>query len=287
VKEKMKQPVKRIAIVPYKLGSASTRVLAEALRKIFHIPVIRVRTTSVKYQPRWTDYVINWGCSKEWPWINLTPKVANQIAVDKLEFFQKIRAWNEQFKDYPESQVNIPEWTTDKEEAVKWYFGNVPFVARKILNGHSGQGIVLYGQQPEEYEKFTGDVVKAPLYVQYKKKKHEYRVHIFKQKDGTYKVIDVTQKKRKAGFEGRDNQIRNHQNGWIYARENIVEPAGLRSLACLTAAALGISFGAVDIIWNEKENKCYVLEFNSAPGLTGTTLTNYVNAFVEDIKNAG
>ena len=47
--------------------------------------------------------------------------------------------------------------------------------------------------------------------------------------------------------------------------------------------AIDLQFGAVDIIWNEKENKCYVLEINTAPGLVGTTLTKYTEAFTKEI----
>jgi glutathione synthase/RimK-type ligase-like ATP-grasp enzyme len=46
-------------------------------------------------------------------------------------------------------------------------------------------------------------------------------------------------------------------------------------------SALGLDFGAVDIIWNEREDKCYVLEVNTAPGLQGSTLENYANAIME------
>jgi D-alanine-D-alanine ligase-like ATP-grasp enzyme len=42
---------------------------------------------------------------------------------------------------------------------------------------------------------------------------------------------------------------------------------------------LGLYFGAADVIWNDKEQRAYVLEVNTAPGLEGTTLENYANAF--------
>ena len=52
-----------------------------------------------------------------------------------------------------------------------------------------------------------------------------------------------------------------------------------------SAFVSNLDFGAVDLIWNEHENKCYVLEVNSAPGIEGTTLQQYVTAFAKDIKN--
>lgn len=227
-----------------------------------------VGKASKTYQPRWTDYVINWGCSKEWGWINKTKKHGNIMSVNKLEFFQQVSFWNDKASE--DQQVSIPEWTTSFIEAETW---GTTYLARFTLNGHSGQGIKII--EPND----GNTHLLAPLYVQYKKKRHEYRVHIF-----NGEVIDVTQKKKRKGFENVNTKIRNHQNGWVYCRENIEEPHDLRTQAVNAMSAVGLNFGAVDIIWNEKENKCYVLEINSAPGLVGTTLEKYVDAFVKDIK---
>ena len=37
-------------------------------------------------------------------------------------------------------------------------------------------------------------------------------------------------------------------------------------------------FGAFDVIYNQKKNQAFVLECNTAPGIEGTTLDNYVEA---------
>ena len=261
---------KRVAIIPYLMGSRAAKALKNALQQKLDIPVRLFRKNSPHYQPRWTDYVINWGCSTEWPWINNTSKNGNQICVNKLSFFEQVTAFNQ---INTTKTVNIPEWTTDPEIAIAW---NKDFFTRKILNGHSGAGIGVYfaGENP----------CPAPLYVQYKKKRHEYRVHFFK--DGhNYVIIDISQKKKRVGFENVDTKVRNHKNGWVYARENIYEPQDLKQQALNAALASRLDFGAVDLIWNEKENKCYVLEVNSAPGIEGTTLQKYVDSFVKDIKN--
>jgi len=264
---------KRVIIVPYKFYSESAKGLQKKLQGNLTIPVLRVSTASTKYQPRWTDYIINWGCSKEWPWINLTTKNSNQIVVDKLNFFQHMEAHNKVFEH---CHVNIPEWTTDPNLVRDWLADGDTVCARTILTGHSGTGIIILSPDHPTV------VPIAPLYVKYKKKRHEYRVHFFK--DGhTYTIIDVTQKKKRKGFENVDTKIRNHKNGWVYAREDITEPKDLRSQALNAAFASGLDFGAVDLIWNEKEDKCYVLEINSAPGLVGTTLDKYVFAFTKDI----
>ena len=261
----------RIVIVPYTMGSASAKALKQELKQLTGLPTLLVRKTSTKYQPRWTDYVINWGCSKEWPWINLNNKVGHTTCVNKLKFFQAIDEHNKQ--EYTNS-INIPEWTTDTQVASNW---DTMYLARTKLDGHSGDGIIICEPNDEV-------LPSAPLYVKYKKKRHEYRVHFFKSKtSGEVKVIDVTQKKKRKGAENLDTKIRNHQNGWIYAREDITEPDDLRAQALLTASVVDLDFGAVDLIWNEHENKCYVLEVNTAPGLIGTTLNMYTQAIVQDI----
>lgn len=266
--------IKRIIIVPYKYGSVSARKLQGALKAKTNIPVLRVPTTSTKYQPRWTDYVINWGCSVEWPWINMTEKQGNANAVNKLHFFEKIKAHNQVFANLA---VNVPEWTTDMPIANQWIADKKAVFGRKILNGHSGAGIVEFVDEPITAAKA------CPLYVQYKKKRHEYRVHLMQTQVGKWEIIDVTQKKKRKGYVGPDTKIRNHKNGWVYCREAIAEPADLRTQATNAAFASDLPFCAVDLIWNEKENKCYVLEVNTAPGIDGTTLNNYANAFIKEV----
>ena len=41
---------------------------------------------------------------------------------------------------------------------------------------------------------------------------------------------------------------------------------------------IGLDFGAVDIIYNNRDDVCYLLEVNTAPGLQGTTLEKYKDA---------
>lgn len=266
---------KRFVIIGYNKFSASVKLLTNALKTKQNKPVLRVSKNSTKYQPRYSDYIINWGCSKNWDFITLDNKDGHQYAINKLDFFKKIFKWNSDNQLYPNTFVNIPEWTENENIASQW---KSMVVCRKLLSGHSGAGIVLHE---------NGDntkLPKAPLYVAYKKKKHEYRVHFFKKADGSYTVIDVAQKKKRKDVE-QNHQIRNHANGWIYAREDLQIPQDLHEQAIRAATAVGLKFGAVDLIWNEKENKSYVLEINTAPGITGTTLDCYTNAFIKDANN--
>jgi len=180
------------------------------------------------------------------------------------------------FRAMKEAGVSIPEFTTDPEVARTWIFEEkATVVSRYKLQGHSGDGIAVHS----DYDVFLRQQ-RAPLYVKYIKKQDEYRVHVF---DG--KVIDVQQKrkKREVNNDEVDYQVRNHANGWVYCRDNLNYPPSILSDATSAVAALGLDFGGVDIIWNEHQQKSYVLECNTAVGLSGTTLNKYVNAIKEYI----
>ena len=196
---------KRIIITPYKMFSNGAKQLQEKLKTLSDRRVLRIRKTSTKFKPRQSDVNIFWGkCDDAW-WSNPEQETAKNIARNKLKTF----------KAFKEHGISHPEWTTDWETAFSWWENNELIVGRTILTGHSGEGIILFKLEDEQFD----DGLSCKLYVKYIKKEHEYRVHVF-----NGKVIDIQQKKRKVGFENRNNQIRNHKNGWVYCRENITKP---------------------------------------------------------------
>ena len=48
--------------------------------------------------------------------------------------------------------------------------------------------------------------------------------------------------------------------------------------------ALGLDFGAVDILYMASNDTAKVLEVNTAPGIEGDTLVDYYNAFMKEIS---
>lgn len=267
-KQSLTKRAKRIILIGYKIGSRSLKNLQAQLKEDQDARrVLRVRRTSTRYKRRLSDHIVAWGPTNPCPHVDQAQEAAKKIASNKLLSFQK----------FAEHGVSIPEWTTDINLAQDWHNNGKIVVCRTLLCSHSGKGIVLTTLGPD------GQLpVPAKLYVQYKKKKHEFRVHVF-----NGKVIDIAQKKRKVGHENRNNQIRNHANGWVFAREGITPPAGISTLALSACNALGLRAGAVDIIWNEKENKCYVLEINTAPGIEGTTCKSYTTEIIESLTSNG
>lgn len=253
----------RIRIYPYKMGSRSATALKEELARRGH-NVLKVRPDGA-YNPRATDVVLNWGSSTLPRWntqglLNACAPVG--AASNKLRAFDFMREGG---------NVSIPEFTTDKEVADGWVQEG-PVVGREVLTGHSGRGVVMF---------LRGEDIRPniPMYVKYIKKAAEYRVHVFKGQ-----VIDVQQKRKRNDVprEEVNFQVRNHENGWVFCRENVEAPASVTDNAISAVDALGLDFGAVDVIWNEHHQRAYVLEVNTAPGLEGTTLTNYADA-IENI----
>ena len=72
--------------------------------------------------------------------------------------------------------------------------------------------------------------------------------------------------------------MRTHDNGFVFVRQDVELPAAARDMAVQALAATSLSFGAVDLIFNEHHNQYYVLEINTAPGLEGQTITSYADA---------
>lgn len=245
-----------IKIYPYKQGSRSARALADALGG----RVLRLRGSTYRYRER--DTIINWGNSNpnaEWPHPVLNNFAQVGASSNKLVAFNVMR----------EADIQIPQFWTNQEDIPNEAF---PIVCRTILNGHSGAGIVIARNRDE--------LVRAPLYVKYVKKMHEFRIHVGR--GGA--IISQQRKAIPNGTIPVDTQVRNHANGYIYVREGFETPVQVIEQAQAAIEALGLDFGAVDVIWNQHYRQAYVLEVNTAPGLEGTTVTDYANYFRELIN---
>ena len=242
-------------IYSYAEHSASAKALAHALN------IKRIKHKGSKFTGKRQPIIINWGSTnlpvsvQNCPILN-TPDCVERVA-NKLTFFQLMNDW----------PYLIPEWTADKTVAENWITENKWLVVcRTKLKGHSGAGIVLAATVEE--------LVDAPLYVRYIPKKEEYRIHVFDNQ-----MIDVQKKAKKRDAENVNYKIRNVANGFIYMRENVVPPDCVRDVALECMLHTGLVFGAVDVVYNEKNNRAFVLEVNTAPGLEGQTVQSYAEAF--------
>jgi glutathione synthase/RimK-type ligase-like ATP-grasp enzyme len=241
-------------IYPYRKGSKSVKALRENGFK-------SIKLENSRFKGRSNKVVINYGSS------SLPPEVLKCRVINSPEAVSKAANKLSSFKAMAEYGVSVPRFTEDAREALGW---DSVIVVRHKLTGHSGEGIELFAINGGR------DIPPAPLYVEYIKKKEEYRVHVF-----MGEVIDIQRKarKREVPDEEVNWQVRNLDGGFIYAREGVELPEEAHLQAIAAVEALGLDFGAVDIIWNERSDTYYVLEVNTAPGLTGTTLEKYVEAF--------
>jgi glutathione synthase/RimK-type ligase-like ATP-grasp enzyme len=177
------------------------------------------------------------------------------LASNKLNTFTELECKG--FED-------IPQYTISKDIAKHLIDMGDTIYCRSTVTGHSGRGIVIANT--------TNELINAPLYTVKTKHKHEYRVHVFRGQ-----VLDIQMKRKRNGAVGGTG-IRNHANGWVYARAEIAPPEELLLSSINAVRLLGLDFGAVDIGHRVIDNKFFVFEVNTAPGLEGTTLDKYSKA---------
>jgi hypothetical protein len=267
----------RFRVLPYSPYSNSARLLAEALGGK------RIKLESSRYQYREGDVVINWGNSSLAEIGTLNNDTNNlTICSNKLLFFQ-----------HNEGQDWLPEFWTNPEEIPDNAF---PIVCRTTLTGHSGHGIVISDTRD--------DLVPCQLYVKYVPKKEEYRIHVGRNPEFNHwgrtcpincsggcstcapdehdipetVIIAIQQKKRRLDYDEPNWKVRNHANGFVYAREGVDPPAGVLGVAMDCLLRSGLDFGAVDVGYHPEYGP-RVYEINTAPGLEGQTLDDYVNYF--------
>lgn len=255
-------------MIPYNDHTKGGRALAKALNLQF------LKRGMVNFGADLRPYckmdslkVINWG-SYSVPLMKdgqtvLNPPEKIKVCSDKLTFFKAV-----------EGRVRIPVFTTDCDTAVGWERDGITTFGR-TRRGSGGEGIYLFNEDLDKW-------YSSEFWVQYKKKKDEFRVHVMKGE------VILVQRKALRTTDHLGNpidrsevnfMIRNHDNGFIFQRNDVQPPEDVITQAKLSIDTLGLDFGAVDVIYNGTEKKAYVLEVNTAPGLEGTTVEDYTNAF--------
>lgn len=234
--------------------SDSAFILARALRckviKRHHQPVRGIN--------------VNWGssdgvCSHDLTWINMPSSVKK--AVDKAKTYRVFK----------ERSVRTPDVLT-KEEAIEWAKSH-RVIARTLLRASSGRGMVVIPS--------GGNIPEAAMYVKYQPKRTEYRIHVI-----AGEVVHVQQKRKRRGVEV-DTEIRSHDRGWVFAKPVGPVPDDVLTQSILAVDSLDLDFGGVDTIWSDKQQLAYVLEVNTAPGLSPTTAEIYatcIHKLILDIE---
>lgn len=255
-----------IIINAYKNGSRSAGRLKKALAIDYGAKTF-IRQGPPK-NPR--SLIVNWGNSD---WSYDPPRIDRVVnepgllktMTNKLRFFQKVG-----------HDKSVPQWTTDPAEARAW---GCKLLARQILEGSGGAGIVIWDP---EMENAGITFPKAPLYVKYENKTHEYRVHVARGLfGGNFYPLLIQRKifqKTAETPQPKSWEIRNHTNGFVYVQNSgVPTPENVPALAVdfMTKNFPGLHFAALDVIFNEKKNRPLILEGNTAPGLEGQTVDVY------------
>jgi len=237
-----------------KKGSKGAKALALALGT-----VARHRDHPMHQQAHW-KYVINWGCSSlpyhDRQVINYPVAVAR--ACDKIETLNALA----------HREVLCVPWTTKPEVAKVWHESGETVFARHVIRGTQGVGITIVC--PADL------LIFAPLYTMFIPNCDEYRVHV-----AFGKAINFQQKKKRKGVKA-DPYVKSHTKGWIFARQDVILPKGVEKESIKAVDALGLDFGAVDIMQNRDNKIAYVLEVNTAPGLDSE---HSVSVYAEAFKN--
>lgn len=245
----------RTFIAPYKMGSESARDLARALRVL--------RISGNKRLKR--SVVINWGKQ------DLTVRGLCQRIINRPEAVRLAANKIETFRNLNRHGISTVDWTQDRNVALGWLDQGDLVYCRGSVTGSQGQGITVIGMD-DLY------IPNVALYTRGFNKTHEYRVHV-----AFGQVIDFSKKRKRN--EGEHNPyIKNYNNGWVFCRDEVSLPEVVKQISIAAIAALGLDFGALDVLYKERDDEAKVLEINTAPGVEGTSLTRYTEAFTKYIN---
>ena len=253
-------------------ASNGARLLVGALRGE-GLNALRTKVQGSRYRGIPNHLIVNWG-RNEYPsgW-NRAATVLNRptaclLATDKILTFKRLKEAG--------MSHNIPRFTEDIEDAKEFFrTGAEKVYVRRLSRGSQGRGILVAQRE--------ADLEPAPLYTEGIEVDREVRVHVW-----SGQVLDYAQKKRlssdsrqERGIVGEPSEeIRNLSHGWIFARTGVEIPESCKVCAVDAVSALGLDFGAVDIVITP-QGVPKVLEINTAPGLEGTTLERYKDAILQ------
>lgn len=251
--------------------------------------------------------LINWGMRNEeinrlWrlaqPHLRLNNPSSVARASNKLTALQTMRQGNVSV---------VPYWTGESiADAYNFANNGGRVYARTELTGHSGAGIrLILPRSDQQRDERTGNIPRwwvdserqstglgqfrvdfgnCQLFTQgISGHRHEWRAHVFRGQ-----VILLQLKMRREGFQDNDGYtslVRNQDTGWVYSvnfdRSDLTGIDLVEAQAIAAIEALGLDFGAVDIIQKKREtDQVFVLEVNTAPGLAegGSSLSSYADA---------
>lgn len=209
------------------------------------------------------DFLIRWGSAQAVP---LKPenrtfnkRASVTAASNKLTALTTLRR----------AGIAIPRFGTDQDRLT------YPMLARRT-NTQGGRDIHLV-LQPLDVDQIAGQI---DFFCEYIPKQAEYRLHV-----AGGEIIKVQVKDYRGEAEEYDPVIWNHNAGWFFVAVNRRDAHPGVAQAITAVGALGLDFGAVDLVIGT-DDRPYVLEVNTAPGLCINTLHLYGEYFANEMNLA-
>jgi len=293
-----------IRIYRSRATTPTARNLSNRLSEYTEANVKLLKINNSSWTGKEKDLVINWGSSK--------PYTTNAVLLNKPEAVKNSIYKLRTFDLLEEQGLYIPSVVTteDKDALVSFLVkethleGTKVFLLRSTETGHSGEGIHVLDNLEDLFNEWKTSTDQNHLIMHnpvdltafykylvdhytpfadtkfvsaYFKGRDEYRIHVM-----LGKVIFMQRKGLRTDDDRPEEPnfiVRNHDNGFIFQNNDITVPELVQEAAIRAIEALGMDFGAVDIKYNPNNNHYCILEINSAPGLTGTTLEVYTEAF--------
>lgn len=198
------------------------------------------------------EAIIRWGSQREPEKGGVNSPVALALASDKLRALSALRA----------AGVLVPDYWTNTSLQERPASGIVLGRSRK---GYGGTDIVAYG--PDEVYPATHE-----WYSAYIPNTREYRIHVFADA-----VIRIQGKYLDFPEQHTNPYIKNYAQGFRFRTPDKRLNSDRTEAAVAAVAALGLVFGAVDLLIGE-DRRAYVLEVNTAPKLAPLTCSQYTAA---------
>lgn len=96
-------------------------------------------------------------------------------------------------------------------------------------------------------------------------------------------VVFLKEKKKRQGTDP-DRYIRNHGD-WVFCEQDLRPyPESVTEVSVKAVQVLGLDFGGVDVVLDKERREAHILEVNSAPGLTGSSVWKVGEAIKDAIS---
>ena len=254
----------RFVIYPAKISNEEAHFLKDDFIKKGHKSLIAKREGV--YSPKAGDIVIDWGYSRPANWdakarekaalfLNRPEYILN--AANKLFAYELLR----------ECGVRTLSFAGSKPVVEKWLANGHKVIGRKTLTGKKAEGAILI--------KGEDTIPECLLYTKFVPSTNEFRVYVLA--DGVFDAIE----KRHANGTNDSGAIKSEDNGWVFCRQNVNLPPQCVGLAVLAVESLGLDFGGVDVLWDANKGRATVLEVNTAPGIFGSGVGKFTEAFIQ------